>query len=172
MTVNHVEESAMVKALPPLSEIEVHPDGLINLAEALIETTKKDYIALAKARYQASHWDHHKDFSNPLNFVRRDPYGLFKNIGNGLGADDIFDAWDKLMLKSIKKGDYVKVISHNTSCPIGTVCEVIKLRTDQYYQARDGYYIIRYRTPGVKYRDIKVTIDDIELYPKLPNRKH
>ena len=166
MTVNHVEESEFVKAMPPLSEIDIHPDGLVNLAEALIETTKKDYISLAKMRYQTSRWDHNKDFSNPLNFVRRDPYGLFKNFGNGLEADDIFDAWDKLMLKDIRKGDYVKVVTRNTSFPLGSVCEVVALRTDATYPEY-GYYILE-----DEHHKCKATIDDIELYPKPANRKH
>lgn len=162
------QPSEFVDNMPPLSDIEIHPDGIVNLAEALIETTKKDYISLAKSRYQTSHWDHRKDFSNPLNFVRRDPYGIFKAFGNGLEADDIFAAWDKLMLKEIKKGDYVKIITHNTMFPIDSICEVISLKNETADGFHYGqYYIVEREGDPHKAR---VSLNDIELYPRSPKR--
>lgn len=163
----HPEPEEFVKNMPPITSADdINPDGLVNLAEALIRSTKKYYISRAKAAYTTSHWNHRKDNSEALNFVRRDPYGLFKVVGD-VTADDIFDAWDKEMLKTIKKGDYVKIVTRNTSFPIHTVCEVKDVKIDSD-RPEYRWYILQRVDDKIK---IKVTLDDIELYPKLPSLK-
>lgn len=167
----HPEPEEFVKNMPPItSPDDINPDGLLNLAEALIRSTKKSYISTAKARFQTTgKWNHRKERDNSydMRFVERDPYGLFKVVGD-VTADDIFDAWDKEMLKTIKKGDYVKIVTRNTSFPIHTVCEVVKDVKIDSDRPEYRWYILQRVDDKIK---IKVTLDDIELYPKLPSLK-
>lgn len=156
----------------PLTAENINMDGVLHLAEALIKNTKRAYISVAKARFQTTgNWDHRKERNATLQFVREDPYHIFYSFGTLVSAEDIFDAWDKEMLKDIAKNDWVQVITSNTGLMRNAIGWINGIRMEGIKKDHKLYHVI---TPTGN--QTWCTIDDIELLPRprradMPKKK-